>query len=89
MLIYIHVVFARSPINCLQHVQPSWPRTGILRVEIVRNASEDYNIMHSYEKEYNDMDLSEALAAIYNRIHEDLQCSVFYTNNDLTGGPSP
>lgn len=55
MLIYIHIVFARAPINCLQHVQNSWPRNGILRVEIVKNASEDYNITQSYEKEYSDM----------------------------------
>ncbi|XP_052776450.1 membralin-like isoform X2 [Mya arenaria] len=54
ILAYIHIVFARTPINCLQHVQKSWPRTGILRVEIVRNASDDYSIVNSYEKEYSD-----------------------------------
>ena len=59
VLVYIHVVFARSPINCLQHVQKSWPRDGILRVEIVRNASEDYSIIDSYEKEYSETDLFE------------------------------
>lgn len=59
VLIYIHVVFARSPINCLQHVQKSWPRDGILRVEIVRNASDDYSIIDSYEKEYSETDLYE------------------------------
>ena len=57
MLIYIHVVFARSPIDCLQGVQSTWPRHGILRVEIVKNASDDYSIIHSYEKEYNQYDL--------------------------------
>ncbi|KAH3696971.1 membralin-like isoform X2 [Dreissena polymorpha] len=54
ILAYIHIVFARTPINCLQHVQKVWPRNGILRVEIVRNASENYTIMNSYEKEYAD-----------------------------------
>ncbi|XP_060551258.1 membralin-like isoform X2 [Ruditapes philippinarum] len=54
ILAYIHIVFSRSPINCLQHVQKEWPRNGILRVEIVRNVSENYTILNSYEKEYSD-----------------------------------
>lgn len=51
VLAYIHTAFARSPINCLDHVQKDWPRNGILRVEILRNADEDYNIEKSYKKE--------------------------------------
>jgi len=54
ILAYIHIVFSRTPINCLQHIQKDWPRTGILRVEIVRNASVNYTIINSYEKEYSD-----------------------------------
>lgn len=54
ILAYIHIVFSRSPINCLQHVQKDWPRNGILRVEIVRNVSQNYTILNSYEKEYSD-----------------------------------
>lgn len=50
ILFYIHIVFARTPINCLSGVADSWPRHGILRVEIVRNASENYSIINSYEK---------------------------------------
>ncbi|ESO92325.1 hypothetical protein LOTGIDRAFT_62240, partial [Lottia gigantea] len=53
-LVYIHIVFARTPINCLQSVQKTWPRHGILRVEIVNNASDNYSIINSYEKEYSD-----------------------------------
>ena len=52
ILFYMHVVFARTPVNCLSHVAESWPRHGILRVEIVRNASENYSIINSYEKVY-------------------------------------
>lgn len=52
ILLYIHIVFARNPINCLQHVRKDWPRDGILRVEIVRNAPDNYTIVNSYEKEY-------------------------------------
>ena len=54
MLVYIHVVFAHDPINCLSHVQSDWPRAGILRVEIVRNAPQNYSITDSYEKEEHD-----------------------------------
>ena len=50
ILFYMHIVFARTPVNCLSHVADSWPRHGILRVEIVRNASENYSIINSYEK---------------------------------------
>ena len=50
ILAYIHLVFARAPITCLEGIQKEWPRDGILRVEIVKNASDDYNIMNSYEK---------------------------------------
>lgn len=58
VLAYIHIVFARAPIHCLQHVQDTWPRNGILRVEIVKNVSPDYTITKSYEKEYSDIDLT-------------------------------
>ncbi|XP_061192616.1 membralin-like [Saccostrea echinata] len=57
ILAYIHIVFARTPINCLANVQNTWPRNGILRVEIVHNASENYSIINSYEKEYSDFTL--------------------------------
>lgn len=39
VLAYIHIVFSRSPINCLEHVRDRWPREGILRVEVQRNSS--------------------------------------------------
>nr|CAI5851046.1 unnamed protein product [Callosobruchus analis] len=38
VLVYIHVAFSRTPSTCLMHVKDTWPRDGILRVEIVRNA---------------------------------------------------
>lgn len=39
VLAYIHIVFSRSPINCLEHVRDRWPREGILRVEVRHNSS--------------------------------------------------
>jgi hypothetical protein len=47
LLSYLHIVFNRNPINCLAPVQATWPRDGILRVEIVHNASTFY--IMSYE----------------------------------------
>ncbi|RUS88843.1 hypothetical protein EGW08_003388 [Elysia chlorotica] len=57
ILVYIHAVFAKAPMNCLEHVQDSWPRDGILRVEIVRNVPENYSVINSYKKEYSDIQL--------------------------------
>lgn len=57
ILVYIHAVFAKAPMNCLEHIQDSWPRDGILRVEIARNVPENYTIIHSYKKEYSDMQM--------------------------------
>ncbi len=50
-LIYVHMAFSRRPVRCLQSVQDSWPRDGVVRVEIIRGAPEDYSLGHSYEKE--------------------------------------
>lgn len=51
VLIYIHTVFSRAPTNCLEHIRDDWPRDGILRVEILRNPSNDYTVENSYAKE--------------------------------------
>lgn len=39
VLAYIHIVFSRSPVNCLEHVREQWPREGVLRVEVRPNSS--------------------------------------------------
>ncbi|XP_061720495.1 membralin isoform X1 [Cydia pomonella] len=51
VLAYIHIAFSRTPTTCLNHVKDSWPRDGILRVEILRNPAHDYTIEQSYAKE--------------------------------------
>jgi len=51
MLVYIHLVYTRHPVQCLEHIKDSWPRDGILRVEVVKAAPPGYTIDHSYEKE--------------------------------------
>ncbi|XP_073953577.1 membralin-like [Choristoneura fumiferana] len=52
VLAYIHIAFSRTPTTCLNHVKDSWPRDGILRVEILRNPAHDYSIEQSYAKEH-------------------------------------
>ena len=44
-------MFARHPVQCLEDMKDSWPRDGILRVEIMKEPPEDYSIHQSYEKE--------------------------------------
>jgi hypothetical protein len=82
LLSYLHIVFNRNPINCLEKIQEKWPRDGVLRVEIVHNASSlyimsnetsskhdlfSYSLEQSYEKEYP----SSVLEFIANYIKND------------------
>jgi hypothetical protein len=83
LLSYLHIVFNRNPINCLEKIQDKWPRDGVLRVEIVHNASSfyimsnetsssksdlfSYSLEQSYEKEYP----SSVLEFIANYIKSD------------------
>lgn len=61
MLFYIHYIFARNPVNCLMDIKDQWPRDGVLRVEIIKNVSDRYNITESYRKEYGDNVLMDLL----------------------------
>jgi len=52
MLVYIHLVYTRQPVQCLEHLADVWPRDGVLRVEIQRGGPyPGYDINTSYEKE--------------------------------------
>ena len=57
MLLYIHIIFSRTPITCLDHIKDVWPRDGILRIDIIRGGNENvqnpttYSLQHSYIKE--------------------------------------
>ena len=84
VLAYIHIVFARAPINCLTHIQDTWPRHGILRVEIIRNASSNYTIINSYEKEYRDYEIDDVFA----RINDTEEDSGSETNDTPASGMS-
>ena len=68
-LVYIHVAYARHPVQCLEDIKETWPRDGILRVEIMKNPPEEYSVEQSYEKE-RDLQLLQ-------RQNEDLFLTMF------------
>lgn len=39
-LVYIHLTHSRYPGTCLDSIKHSWPRNGILRVEVIKNLPE-------------------------------------------------
>ncbi len=51
LLIYVHVSFGWRPVRCLDGVKNTWPRDGVLRVEVVHRPRPDYGLADSYEKE--------------------------------------
>ena len=90
LLSYLHVVFNRNPINCLAPIQDKWPRDGILRVEIVHNAS-TYYIM-SYDtptvllnhNDQNDYIVNYSLRESYEKEYSNSMIDLFssYLNAD-------
>lgn len=55
VLVYIHIAHSRSPASCLEHVKDTWPREGILRVEILRGTSQtkDFTMEDAYAQKGN------------------------------------
>lgn len=58
MLLYIHIIFSKTPITCLDHIKDVWPRDGIVRIDITRGGqqetstgNEGYSLHQSYAKE--------------------------------------
>jgi hypothetical protein len=81
ILSYLHIVFNRHPMNCLSEIQATWPRDGILRVEIVNNVTSDYGIKQSYEKEYsNDLFSVDKILEQNNATNE----TAIYSKNSST-----
>lgn len=53
ILAYIHIIFSRTPATCLESVRSTWPRDGILRVEIVKTDQKGASIVHnSFQTDY-------------------------------------
>lgn len=36
MLAYVHFIFSHNPATCLESISESWPRDGIVRVQIIK-----------------------------------------------------
>ncbi|VDL74406.1 unnamed protein product [Nippostrongylus brasiliensis] len=36
-LLFVHLMFTRSSATCLDHIRDSWPRNGVVRLEVVHN----------------------------------------------------
>jgi hypothetical protein len=53
LLIYLHIVFNQQPISCLSHLHETWPRQGVLRLELfLQTPPETYDLRRSYAREY-------------------------------------
>lgn len=87
LLSYLHIVFNRNPINCLSSIQTKWPRDGILRVEIVHNASSFY--IMSYDEPQVSISQDESLVTYslrqsYEKEYSNTMLDIFssYLNSD-------
>ena len=53
LLIYLHLVFNQQPLGCLSHLHETWPRHGVLRLELFLDTPPDnYDLRQSYAREY-------------------------------------
>ncbi|CAH1394302.1 unnamed protein product [Nezara viridula] len=67
VLAYTHIIFSRTPSICLEHVRNTWPRDGILRVEIVKGSGGNVNFYSSFsEEEEHVIVINKAESAINN-----------------------
>lgn len=51
LLVHLHMAFIREPLTCLDHIKDTWPRNGILRVQINGNPLEDGPIRLASEEQ--------------------------------------
>lgn len=59
------MVFNQKPGTCLSHLQNTWPRQGILRVELLfEPASEGYNLQQSYAKEFANTERNQSVRSM-------------------------
>jgi len=77
-LVYIHIAYARNPVQCLEDIKGSWPRDGILRVEIMKNPPDQYTVEQSYEKE-------RTMQLFAQRQNDEIFSSVFGIFTDNAG----
>ena len=70
LLVYLHLVFNQQPIGCLSHLHETWPRHGVLRLELFLETPPDsYDLRQSYAREYQ-----------YSSLQSDGNASIVETN---------
>lgn len=52
ILMYIHLAFTKAPVTCLDDIKNTWPRDGILRVEVLTNPEVGYSLGRSFSKNH-------------------------------------
>lgn len=52
ILLYAHIVIAQNSATCLEDVQKTWSKEGILRVEVVQTFGKEYTMDMSYARDY-------------------------------------
>ncbi|KAL6737658.1 hypothetical protein Aduo_011284 [Ancylostoma duodenale] len=60
-LLFVHLMFTRSSTTCLDHIKDSWPRDGVVRLEVVHNLRMlEYkeNWINWYKNEWSQMTCS-------------------------------
>jgi hypothetical protein len=86
LLIYLHIVFNQKPVTCLSHLHDTWPRQGVLRVELFfQTPPEDYDLEQSYAKEYqnnymHNRDDNDENALSTNQLSEVIKRKIFLLN---------
>lgn len=95
VLAYIHIVFSRSPINCLEHVRDRWPREGVLRVEVRHNSSRAPVILQfcdgglgGLDLEPGGLELEEEELSVEMFTNSSIKVSGFWAHTHPVGGTS-
>ncbi|GAB1295319.1 Membralin [Apodemus speciosus] len=92
VLAYIHIVFSRAPINCLEHVRDRWPREGVLRVEVRHNSSRAPVILQFCDGGLGGLELEEEELTVDMftnssvKFELDIEPKVFRLPNDAEAG---
>ncbi|PAA73368.1 hypothetical protein BOX15_Mlig016888g2 [Macrostomum lignano] len=53
ILMYVHLIFVKAPVTCMDDLIATWPRNGVLRVEVIKGAPFGYDLNQSYHKEFS------------------------------------
>jgi len=74
-LSYIHFTFSKYPMDCLDKFQDSWPRDGILQVQIIKDHRSNIPVNELQLPPYFASKWNHSLAI--NNTHREDQCSIY------------